>query len=178
MKRAPKSAAKVVILENSAPISAETEAIQSRIRQRAFELSQTRPRDANEIYDWIVAESEIISVPPTEVIEKDATVEVKFAVAGVTAGDVHVMVTPDQILLKSEYSHEHDANTGTVHVCDFKSTTVFRSVSLPRAIEVDSVKVAYANGMIQLSAAKQGVEQPKRPAGRKAASKKARVRTP
>src|SRR5262245_26721334 len=150
-----KSAAKVVVLENSDPISAETEAIQSRIRQRAFELSQTRPRDASELYDWIVAESEISSVPPTEVVEKDATFELKFAVAGVNADDVRVMVTPERILLKSEYSHQHESGTGTVHLCDFKSATVFRSVDLPRAIEVDSVKVAYSNGMIQVSAAKQ-----------------------
>jgi len=173
-----KSAAKVVVLENNDPISAETEAIQSRIRQRAFELSQTRPRDASELYDWIVAESEIISVPPTEVVEKDATFEVTFAVAGVNADDVHVMVTPERILLKSEYSHQHESGTGTVHLCDFKSTTVFRSVDLPRAIEVDSVKVAYANGMIQVSAAKQGVERPKRPLARKAPAKKAKIRTP
>ena len=39
MKRAPKSAIKVAVLENSNPISSETEAIQERIRQRAFERS-------------------------------------------------------------------------------------------------------------------------------------------
>src|SRR5262245_33691928 len=109
MKRASKSAAKVVVLENSDPISAETEAIQSRIRQRAFEVSQTRPPDAHEIYDWIVAESEIVSVPPAELVERNGTFEVRFAVAGVNADDVNVMVTPNQILLKSEFSHQHDS---------------------------------------------------------------------
>src|SRR5438045_3903841 len=100
MKRAPKSA-KLVVLENNDPIAAETEAIQRRIRQRAFELSQTRRPDAHEHYDWIMAEAEIISVPPAEIVERDSKFEVKFAVAGVNPDDVNIMVTPDQILLKS-----------------------------------------------------------------------------
>src|SRR5437870_1750540 len=101
MKRAPKSAVKVAILENSDPISAEIEAIQSRIRQRAFEISQTRPADAHAIYDWMMAEAEIRSVPPAEITERDGRFEVKFAVAGVNPDDVNVMVAPEQILLKS-----------------------------------------------------------------------------
>src|SRR5205809_5734244 len=135
MKRA-KSPAKLIVLDNSDPISAETEAIWSRIRQRAFELSLSRPHNARELYDWIAAESEIISVPRAELIEKNGTFEVGFAVAGLSPDDVNVMVTADQILLKSEYRHEHSAGEGTVHLCDFKSTTVFRSINLPQPIDV------------------------------------------
>ena len=175
MTRSPKSAAKLLILENSDPILAETEAIQSRIRQRAFELSQTRPIDAHEIYDWMMAESEVISVPPAELTEKDSVFEVKFAVNGLNPADVNVMVTADQILLKSQYSHEHDADTGTVHLCDFKSTTVFRSVALPQAIDLKSVKIAHDGGMIVVRALKQGAGK-ERPAARKAPAKKSRSR--
>src|SRR5215471_12990888 len=142
MKRAPKSTPKLVVLENPNPILAETEAIQERIRQRAYVLSQTRPPDAHEIYDWILAESEIISVPPVELTEKGDVFEVRFAVAGVNPDDVNVMVTPDQILLKSEYTHEHSSETGTVHMCDFRSATVFRSVNLPQPIDVGTVKTS------------------------------------
>ena len=49
MKKAPKSAVNVVVLENSDPISAETEAIQSRIRQRAFESAHVCGRVAGAI---------------------------------------------------------------------------------------------------------------------------------
>jgi hypothetical protein len=97
MKRAPKSAAKLVVLDNSDPISAETQAIQNRIRQRAFELSLSRPHDARELYDWMAAESEIISVPPAELIEKNGVFEVRFAVAGVNPENINVMVTSDPI---------------------------------------------------------------------------------
>jgi HSP20 family molecular chaperone IbpA len=179
MKRPAKSAAKLFVLENNDPISAETEAIQSRIRQRAFEISQTRPPDAHEIYDWIVAESEIISVPPAELIETDAKFEVKFAVAGVAADDVNVMVTPDQVLLKCEYNHQHDSGVGTVHLCDFNSATVFRSVNLPHPIDVNTVKLNFAAGVVLVSALKHGGDDTGRKrmgSVRKAPAKKSRPR--
>jgi HSP20 family molecular chaperone IbpA len=178
MKRASKSAAKLVVLENGDPICAETEAIQSRIRQRAFEISQTRPIDAESLYDWMTAESEVISVPPMELVEKDGSFEVKFAVAGVNPDDMNVMVTPNQILLKSEYSHQHDRETGTVHLCDFKSATVFRSVNLPQPVDVNSVRLYFANGILLVSALKQGGEHrgPKR--ARKTPAKKSKAKQP
>jgi HSP20 family molecular chaperone IbpA len=177
MKRGTKSAANLIVFENSDPISRETEAIRNRIRERAFQISQTRPLDAHEIYDWIVAESEIISVPPAELIERDGMFEAQFAVAGINAGDVQVMVTPDQILLKSDFSHQHESDIGTVHLCDFKPA-VFRCVNLPEAIDVNSVKVRTANGLILVSARRQGAaaRRPKRAAARKAAPKKSRAR--
>ena len=181
MKRAPKSAAKVTTLKNSDVISAETEAIQNRIRQRAFELSHTRPPDAHALYDWIMAESEIISVPPAELIEKDQTFELKFALAGVNAEDVNVMVTPTQILLRAEYSHQHDSNTGTVHLCDFKSAVVFRSVDLPQPIDVTSVRADFVDGMVLVSASKEkaGQARPKRtPPARRTPAKKSHSKMP
>lgn len=179
MKRVPKPG-KLIVLDNNDPIAAETEAIQDRIRQRAFELSQMRPHDANEMYDWMAAESEVISVPPVELVERDGVFDLKFAVAGVNPGDVNVMVTPDQILLKSQFTHQHDAETGTVHLCDFKSSTVFRSVGMPQRIDVQSVKVDFGEGMVHITAAKEGatLTRPKRAAARKAPAKKPRSKQP
>jgi HSP20 family molecular chaperone IbpA len=181
MKRAPKLAAKVVVLENSDPIAAETEAIQGRIRQRAFELSQTRPPDAHALYDWVMAESEVISVPPAELTERDGKFELRLSAAGLNPDNLSVMISPNQILFKSEYSHQHDSGNGLVHFCDFKSATVFRSVDLPQAIDVNTVKVDSADGMILVTASKEGAAEvrPRRTApGRKAPAKKRRAKTP
>ena len=185
MKRGPKSAAKLLVLGNSDPISAEIEAIQSRIRNRAFELSQTRPHDAHELYDWVVAEAEIISVPQTELIEKDGMFEVSFAIPAMDAEDLNVMATADQIAVKGESTHDHALDLGTVHLCDFKSSTVFRSISLPSPIDPRSVKVDFADGMLRVTAAierSEGSASPaaKRGAGttRKAPAKKSRAKMP
>jgi HSP20 family molecular chaperone IbpA len=111
-------------------------------------------------------------------VEKNGSFEVKFAVAGVSPDDMNVMVTPNQILLKSEYSHQHDRETGTVHLCDFKSATVFRSVNLPQPVDVNSVRLYFADGILLVSALKQGAEQrgPKR--ARKTPAKKSKSKQP
>jgi HSP20 family molecular chaperone IbpA len=186
MKRAPKSAVKLAILQNSDPIFAETEAVQNRIRQRAFEISQTRPPDAHALYDWKMAESEIMSVPSVEITERDGKFEVKFAVAGLNPDDVNVMVAPQQILLKSEYRHHHDTQAGTVHLCDFRSALIFRSVDLPEPIDVNTVKAELGDGVILVNASR-GAQTEKAPAEqarpqrttpvRKQAAKKAQTKT-
>ena len=179
MKRA--KAAKLVVLENSDPIAAEMEEIQGRIRQRAFALSHTRPPDAHELYDWIMAESQVISVPPVKLVEKDGMFLVTFAVAGVSPDDLNVMVARDRILLKAESMQESNADEGIVHMSDFKSATVFRSVSLPEPIDVKSAKVDFEHGMVHVSVAKEGAAEPaqKRTAPtRKATAKKSRSKLP
>jgi HSP20 family molecular chaperone IbpA len=179
MKTAPKSAAKVLVFENNDPISAEIEAVQSQIRERAFELSQSRPSDAYALYDWMTAESEIVSVPPMELLERDDRFELKFAVAGIDPYNVSVMVTPAQILLKSVSNHQHGSEVGTVHSCDFKSAPVFRSVNLPDALDVKTVTVNFYDGILLISARKHGADSagPKRAtSARKAPVKKSRVK--
>ena len=159
MKHAPKSAARVTVLENGDRITAETEAIQNRIRERAFKLSQSRPIDAHALYDWIMAESEVVSVPPMELLERDEKFELRFAVPGIDPYNVNVMVTPDQILLKSAYNHQHDSQVGIVHHCDFKSATIFRSVNLPQPVDVNSITVDFFDGILRISAVKQGADR-------------------
>jgi HSP20 family molecular chaperone IbpA len=171
MKRAPKTTAKLVVLETNDPISAEIDSVQRRIRERAFELSRERPRHVHEIYDWMMAESEIVSVPPAELVEKDGTFEVTFAVPGVKADEVKVLVSPGQILLRSDSTHAHDATAGTVHWCDFKATTVFRSVNLPQPVDVKTARINFDDGLLRVSAAQQGVQVPRKTAARKARAK-------
>jgi HSP20 family molecular chaperone IbpA len=184
MKRAPKFAGKLIVLENSEPIAAETEEIQSRIRARAYELSMERGHGGREVDDWISAESEIISVPPVEISEAGGTFKVLIAVAGINPADLKVMAAGSQLLLTGDYRHQHDPDAGTIHLCDFKSATVFRSIELPSPVEPASMEIQFEDGLIRISAAKAVIarhapEAPtaraaEKPAAKKAAAKKGR----
>jgi HSP20 family molecular chaperone IbpA len=181
MKRATKSAAKLVVLHNNDPISEETEELQSRIRDRAYQLSQERGHAGREVDDWLTAESEIISVPPAELIERDGMFEMKFAVGGLDAQDVRVLTSPDRVLVRCEARHECESQSGTVHLCDFKSLTVFRSVPFPERIDVNRVDLAFEDGVLRITAAKQSADQseaqaePRRTAARRAPARKKRA---
>jgi HSP20 family protein len=165
MKRAPKSA-NVVVLDTEDPIIAENEALQEKIRYRAWELSHTRPHDAHALYDWLKAQSEMLSVPPVRIVEKDNMFDIQFAVAGVDPNDVKVIVTPSRVLLKAESAEEEVSEDGRVHISDFRTATIFRLVDLPESIDVKTVKVEYEDGVIHITAAKGGgagerIEAPK-----------------
>jgi HSP20 family molecular chaperone IbpA len=174
MKRATKSAAKLVVLENNDRISAETEEIQNRIRERAFQLSQERGHAGREMDDWLTAESEIISVPPADLTEKNGIFNVRLAIVGLNLQDMSVMASPEQMLVRGHYAQDHHSEGGTVHLCDFKSATVFRSIRFPQRIDVNSIDVEYHEGILRVSAAKQGAQQgpPSRARTRKTAAKK------
>ena len=172
MKRAPKSA-NVVVLDTEDPIIAENEALQEKIRYRAWELSHARPHDAHALYDWLKAQSEMLSVPPVRIVEKDNMFDIKFAVAGVDPNDVKVIVTPNRVLLKAESAEEEVSEDGRVHISDFRTATIFRLVDLPESIDVKTVKVEYEDGVIKIIAAKGGgqkIEASKEPAAKEDAA--------
>lgn len=154
MKRQAKSSGNIEFLENNDRISAETEEIQSRIRQRAFEISETRGHSGREMDDWLSAESEIISVPPIELSEKGNTFQLQLAVAGLNRADLRVMATPEQMLIKADFRHDHASSEATVHVCEFKSATVFRSITFPEPIDPKSIKVDFEDGLVRITAQK------------------------
>jgi len=158
MKRNPKSAGRFVVLGNNDSIAAETVEIENRIRQRAFEISQSRGHAGRELEDWLSAESEIISIPPLELTEKNGAYTVQLALAGIDAGDVQVHATPDQVLIKAEYQHDHHEDIGTIHQCEFKSATLFRNVRFPNPVDADNVQVEFQDGLLRITAPLEGAK--------------------
>jgi len=162
-----KATGSLVLLENNDAIAAQTEEIQSRIRERAYEISQMRGHAGREMEDWLSAESDIISVPPMDIVETDGTFKVQIAAPGVDPANVQIMASSDQMLVKCYPKHTHEADTGILHLCDFKSATLFRSFRFPRAIDVGSLDIDLADGMLRITATKEGLSEARRPAPRK-----------
>jgi HSP20 family protein len=169
MKRQAKSAGKVMLLENNDVITAQTEEIQNRIRARAYELSQMRGHAGREMDDWLSAESDIISVPPMDIVERNGTFTVQIAAPGVDPTDIQIMATSDQMLVKCVQQHSHQEDAGILHLCDFKSATVFRSFRFPQRVDLGSVNIDLADGILRITAAKEGYAEAQLPASRKRA---------
>jgi HSP20 family molecular chaperone IbpA len=160
----------VVLCDNEQPIVTEVDEVQSRIRQRAFEISLTRSHAKREIDDWLVAESEVIVSPPVEVAEKKGLFIISIAAPGIDAENLTVMATRDQILVKADFRHNHEPEA-QIHSCDFRSTMMFRSVRLPEPIDLRSLKTKLTDGVLRITAQREGaVEAPKTRPARKASS--------
>jgi HSP20 family molecular chaperone IbpA len=168
MKRGMKSAPKLVVLENDELISSETERLQARIRARAYELSQQRGHAGREIDDWVTAESEIMSVPPAELIERDGIFQVTLGILGIDLEDMRVLASADQILVRGDYRYDREKVDGIVHLCDFRSATLFRSIRFPQPVDPNSLDLQLQDALLVITAPKAGA--PEAAPGRKKAS--------
>src|SRR5215471_12619940 len=68
------------------------------------------------------------------------------------AKDINIEVTPEDIVLKAETRHQHDEKKETLHMCEFESGSMFRSIHLPRRINPDKVKAELKNGLLRVTA--------------------------
>jgi HSP20 family protein len=124
-----------------------------RIMKRAFEIFDGKGHAfGTDIDDWLQAERELVWKPAIELQEKDKEIHLQMAAPGIDPKDIDIEVTPEDILVKAETHHEHKEDKGEVHVCEFTSGNMFRSVHLPKKIDPDKVKVEFKNGMLSLTA--------------------------
>ena len=91
--------------------------------------------------------------PAIELRQKDNQFEVLTATPGVSAKDLDVQITPEDLLIKADIHHEHNRRKGAVQVCEFDGGGLFRSIHFPEKIDPASVKAEYRDGMLRLTAA-------------------------
>jgi HSP20 family protein len=132
----------------------ELKQMQERIMHRAHDLFETRGRAlGRDLEHWLAAEHELIWRPPIELTEKDNEFSLSIAVPGFDPKDIDIEVTPEHLLVKAEARHEHREERGHVHVCEFESGNLFRSIRFPKRINPDKVKAEFKNGLLHVNAA-------------------------
>lgn len=127
--------------------------MQERIMQRAYDIFRGNGGLlGKELDDWLQAERELVWKPAIELEEKDNEFKLRIAVPGVDPKDINIEATPEEILVKAEVQHERKEEKGEVHVCEFASGNLFRSIHLPKRIDADKVKAEFKNGLLTLGA--------------------------
>ena len=131
----------------------EINKLHDRIMKRAYELFDGNGHAfGKDVDDWLQAERELVWKPAIELEEKDNQIRLQIATPGIDPKDLDIEVTPEDILVKAETRHEHKEEKGQVHVCEFTSGSLFRSVQLPKKIDPEKVKAEFKNGMLVLTA--------------------------
>jgi HSP20 family molecular chaperone IbpA len=140
-------------LKKSDSILDEITRLQGEISRRAYEFfNEHQGALPGPLADWFRAERELVWSPAIELRQQDGSFELEASIAGVEPKDLDVQVTPEDVLIKGNVQHRHETKTGTVHVCEFQSGQLFRSIHLPEPIDPDSVKAEYKNGLLRLTA--------------------------
>lgn len=128
----------------------ELDTMQRQITQRAFDLFNRRGASLGRaLDDWLAAEREMVWRPPVEVSEKNEEFLVEAALAGVNAKQLDVEVTPEELLIRSDTTHQH-APDETVYMCEFRLGKLFREIRFPRKIDPDKVRADYRDGLLRV----------------------------
>jgi len=140
--------------------------MESRVMRRAYDIFHTNGSlFGRDLDDWLTAEREFIWKPAIEVAEKDNHFEIKVAVAGVDPKDLKVEITDEELLVRSETKSEkkdEERDKGRVHVSEFQSGSLFRSVHLPKKIDPNKVKADFKNGLLTVNAPIAEAQQPRK----------------
>jgi HSP20 family protein len=142
-----------VAIQKTSSVFDQLNQIQDRIMRRAYEIFEHNGGFfGRDLDNWLQAEQELLWKPALELRETDGEFQLEAALSGVDPKDIDIEVTPEDIVLKAEVQHQHKQEKGTVHICEFQSGNLFRSIHLPRKINPDKVKAEFKNGMLRLTA--------------------------
>ena len=145
--------AETVAIRKISSVFDEMNQMQERITRRAYDIFERNGRSFGRDLDhWLQAERELLWKPSVELREEAGEFVLEVAVSGVDPKDIDIEVTPEGFVLKADIQHEHEEKKGTVHICEFQSGRMFRSIHLPKRINPDKVKAEIKNGLLTLKA--------------------------
>src|SRR6266566_8562290 len=145
--------AEPVAIRKISSILDEMNQTQDRIMRRAYDLFERNGRlFGRDLDHWLQAQRELLWKPAVELREADGEFVLEAAVSGLDPKDIDIDVTPEDIVLKTDIQHEHEEKKGTVHICEFQSAKMYRSIHLPKRFNPDKVKAEIKNGLLKLKA--------------------------
>jgi HSP20 family protein len=134
-------------------IAEEIEKLNQLIMRRAYDIFATGGVPRSELDNWLAAEKELVWRPAIELREKNKEFLINIAAPGIDPADLSLEVTPDRLLVKGEFRHEHADEEGQIHTCEFEAGSLFRVISFPRRVDPDKVKADFKNGILRIKAA-------------------------
>ena len=128
--------------------------MQDHIMHRAYDIFESGGHAiGRDLENWLDAERQLVWKPAIEMTEKDDEFHVSVAIPGIDPKSLDIEVAPEYLLIKAEIHHEHTAEKGEIHTCEFETGSLFRSVRFPKKIDPNKVKAEFRNGMLHLTAA-------------------------
>jgi HSP20 family protein len=130
--------------------------------EREFERFFNRPlslslRDWPRWDEWIKqSELALPALPAIDVIDRDAEVVVRAQVPGLTAEDLEVTVSEQNLTLRGHKQTESE-ETGEFYHREISSQEFVRTISLPAAVDVDKATANCKDGVLEITLPKREV---------------------
>ena len=131
----------------------ELNAMRDAITRRAYEIFDGRGATAGrDLDDWLAAEQDLTWKPAIELVQKEGRLTLEATTPGFGPDELDVRVSPEDILIQSERTHQPPTEGETVFQCEFARGKLFRDVQLPARIDPQQAKAEYRNGLLRITA--------------------------
>jgi len=138
----------------SHPIIEDLKTLKERVRQRAFQLfERCGRRDGSALGDWLEAETDLLLIPGSDLIEADDRFELEVALPGFEAEDIEVIALPNALLVRDKNMPEQEPTEGNVQLY-VGGKCLYQLFELPMPIDVDNVTGRLNKGLLKVTAPK------------------------
>jgi HSP20 family molecular chaperone IbpA len=121
------------------------------IRRRAFDLFERRGRaSGKDIDDWLNAEREIVFSPPSEMVEKDTSFELRVTAPEFTANELEIRVSPDSIVVEGKADSQQDRREGIICFSEFSQRELLRRFLMPKQIDPNQASASLQDGVLTI----------------------------
>jgi HSP20 family protein len=97
-----------------------------------------------------------------DVAENDDAFIVKASVPGINPDDLDIAISDNVLTIKGEYKSDETVNEEKYHIRERRYGSFGRSISLPMAVNADSVEANYESGVLTLTVPKAEEVKPRR----------------
>ncbi len=123
--------------------------IERQVSARAHELFRDHGWQAGrESENWLQAEKELLRRPCAELIETDGELRASFALAGLTAKDIKILVEPNHLTVRVITKHKGRKEEWTCHFSELHRGELYRSMALPSTVIPEKVQAEMKDGML------------------------------
>jgi len=131
----------------------DTAKMMDRIRQRAYQLFETRGREnGHDIEDWMQAEMEALKPVSIAIEDAAGSLTLRAETPGLSAEEIKIDLLPGKVTIKGNH-HEETAKKGNQEK-DERTYSIYSEVVLPVDVIPDKATATLRNGILELSAPK------------------------
>ncbi len=146
---------KVQKKENAPTLFESMQTLFDDVQRKAFEMFQKRGGlDGFDLDDWFRAEQDLVWKPESELAETEKEFQMKVAVPGLEAKDIHISALPDGIVVQAETTRKEEKEEEKVHYSELHNRKLFRRFEMPGGIDVEQVKAILDKGVLEIVAPK------------------------
>jgi len=121
------------------------------IARRAYRLfADSGFENGHDLDDWLNAERELLHSAPVEICETGSELIVRAELPGFRESEITVAIEPRSIIIVAEREADSKEKKAKILYSEWRSSTVFRSISLPTPVNSHKVSGHLNNGVLEV----------------------------